>query len=174
MTNTLQDALQELRARQERIVFTQAAPPASLPGAHVDLGVRRWTGGGTSYLTFVAKLSLTYAGKADGAQLPTARFAPQPRGLSLAEDSFQPEALGSEMYYPGDFAPRKAAADILLVGHARTAEPATKIHCALAVDGWRRDRRGARGTTTHRRRRAGTPEGRARGGETAGRRRGAE
>ncbi|MEM6788214.1 MAG: DUF2169 domain-containing protein [Myxococcota bacterium] len=38
-----------------------------------------------------------------------------------------------ELYYGGDFAPRKVGVDVMMVGHARAAEPATVLPFALQI-----------------------------------------
>jgi hypothetical protein len=121
-----------------RVVVAQAEPPASHRGGYFAVGVVPWNARGPQ-LSVVAKLTLDYGPTVHRGTPPTvARLAAEQLALSLAQPSEAPDAEPSELYYPGDFVPRKGGADVLLVGHAHGSEEAERIDCRVATAGFER------------------------------------
>ena len=91
-----------------------------------SVGIVRWRSG-ASYLTVVAKT--TFLLDADGMARPA------PVQLGLCSD--WPSGAGGEhaLEYACDFAPHKARADLLVVGHAHCREPSTALEIAISLDG---------------------------------------
>jgi len=90
-----------------------------------SIGVVRWTST-RAYLSVVAKT--TFALDADGlAEL-------SPVQLGLCADWPEPIGAHDDLEFASDFAPAKAYADVLVVGHAHSATAVTTVDIALDID----------------------------------------
>ena len=84
------------------------------------VGVVRWLDPEPT-LTVIAKLTLSYYAGKDAPQV--AAISTEQKSLTLGRALKE----GDEAIYPSDFVPRKAAADVLLVGHAFSERPAKAV-----------------------------------------------
>jgi Uncharacterized protein conserved in bacteria (DUF2169) len=126
-----------------RIVVAQIEPRSGALGGAPDgepaplrVGLVRWSQGGPR-ISVVAKATFSFA-QPDPGERVTAVVAAEQQPLSLARPSQQNGAAPGELYYPSDFVPRKAKADVLVVGHAYAMSPAARIDAAIRVGELRR------------------------------------
>ena len=114
-----------------RVVVAQPEPPADIPSAPLVVGVLPWAEFGP-HLAVIAKLTLSYA-PVEGGHGDVARWAGEQLALSFEQPSAAPGAGRDELYYPSDFIPRKSRSDVLLVGHAHSADEVRRIDCRIRV-----------------------------------------
>jgi hypothetical protein len=91
----------------------------------LPIGVVRWHGAGPT-LSVVVKATFSISGDGE------ASLAPLQEPLSLERPD--PDADRDGLLTPSDFAPQKARADVMLVGHAFAPEPSRTIPARLVLD----------------------------------------
>jgi uncharacterized protein DUF2169 len=90
------------------------------------VGVVRW-GAPQPMLTAIVKATF----RLDGPRPGILHEPPEPLGTDEAGDV----GTDAEVERASDFAPRKARADVLVVGHAHAPEPCLDVHASFEVDG---------------------------------------
>lgn len=120
-----------------RIVVVQPAPAAGLPSARLPVAVTTYRAR-EPRLTVIVKTTFSYRANATTDGPRPARFASRQLGIFLAEPSLALDARADELHYPSDLAPRKAQADLLIVGHAHAVEPTERIEGRVAIGDYER------------------------------------
>ncbi len=123
-----------------RIVGAQPVGPSGHARARLQLGVKTIRAEAPC-LTVIAKATFSFE-QAEGQDLPEiehARWSGDQLPLSLDQPSPAPGAGADELYYASDFAPRKAGADVLVVGHAHGTAPSQRQAGRFAVAGLERE-----------------------------------
>jgi hypothetical protein len=121
----------------------KASPEAFAPNGrdHVEarlpwipVGALLWVSPGGRSVTFVVKTTFTWAGAArDASGKAIARLADEQEPLRHPREGAGAEP--GERQHASDWAPAKKGADVLIVGHARSAQPVTQIRGHLAAAG---------------------------------------
>ena len=121
-----------------RLVVVQ---PEDAPGQRrwLPVGVLPWRTA-RRHLAIALKATFTWAPASDELrpEVVTARLAAQQEPLTPGAPSGLPVAGPDELAYPSDFVPKKAAPDVLVVGHAVAATPVQRVQGVIAVAGLRR------------------------------------
>ncbi|MBW2458574.1 MAG: DUF2169 domain-containing protein [Deltaproteobacteria bacterium] len=109
-------------AQVPRLVVVQPRTPSGVADRWLPVGVTT-SRAEAPRLTVVVKMTLSFRQSSKATGPVRARLAADQLPLSLDEPSLAFDARPDELHYASDFAPRKAAADVLVVGHAHPAEP---------------------------------------------------
>ncbi len=119
-------------AQIPRLVVVQPSTTPAVSGRRLPVGVTT-SRAEAPRLTIVVKMTLSYR-QPSGATGPVRpRLSTEQLPLSLDEPSLAFDARPDELHYASDFAPRKAQADVLVVGHAHAEEPSRRLAGRLAL-----------------------------------------
>ncbi len=119
-------------AQVPRLVVVQPRTPSGIADRWLPVGVTT-SRAEAPRLTVVVKMTLSFR-QSSKAQGPVqARLAAEQLPLSLDEPSLAFDARPDELHYASDFPPRKAGADLLVVGHAHPAEPVQQLDGSVTL-----------------------------------------
>lgn len=111
------------------------AQPGSAAGEPLlPVGVLRWRRRGPRW-TVIVKLTLDFDPPETAGAVVRAKPSADQVGIGAPVPSDAPGARAEDLHLPADFAPAKVGADLLVVGHAFSAEATHRIDVRIAAPG---------------------------------------